>query len=209
MYPGARIGELLVRLPSLTRLELYCSQAIAYVGFLPQLPRLTVLKLDCYVYKWADGGWSIPADAVFSTLSLCTCIIELDLGCGFNSAHWSALFAKLALKKLTIRRGAIETLQCFASGPITHSLEELIIGGQTLDLPPSELSHLYALRRLRTLQLQSCFSSRLEDAMLDRIFPPTPLFPALTELIHMWETAQGERESRERQGRRLTGCRSD
>ena len=55
----------------------------------------------------------------------------------------------------------MDTLQCFASGPITQSLEELAIGGA--QLPPSELSHLFALRRLRTLHLHFCFSPHLDD----------------------------------------------
>ena len=67
--------------------------------------------------------WFIPADAVFAALVSCTGITELNVDSGFNSAHWSALFAKLTIKKLTIRGALLETLQCFAAGPITQSLE--------------------------------------------------------------------------------------
>ena len=113
---------------------------------------------------------------------------ELSLRCGFNSTHWSALFAKLSLKKLTIRGRpccALETLQCFADGPITHSLEVLTL--DTPSLPPSELPHLYQFCRLHTLYLDSCFSSCLDDLPIDTVFPPCLLLPALTSMrCHQW-----------------------
>ena len=174
----ARTGEMFLRLP-LTELNLWYEEVTAHVEFLPQLTQLTVLTLRC---PSDDGGWFIPADAVLTSLVLCTHITQLDLHCGFNSAHWSALFAKLTIKKLTVRGDELDTLQCFAAGPITHSLEELCV--YTVELPPAELTHLYGLRRLRTLDLLCCFTSHLDVAMIDRISPPTPLLPALKELYH-------------------------
>ena len=187
-----RTGELLLRLPSLTRLDLTYSdeffdddediEAATLVKFLPQLPLLTALNLDC-----SNGGASyIPADVQLAALVLCTHLTELSLEYGFNFAHWSALFAKLTIKKLRIRQESIDTLQCFAAGPITDSLEELTL--DDLKLSPSELAHLYGLRRLRTLHLDRCFSSRLEDAVFDHLSPPTPLLPALAELRRTWHT---------------------
>ena len=149
---GARIGELLLTLPSLTTLHLTLTEDTAHVDFLPQLPQLTVLILRALKCR-ADGpAWRVPADALLASLVRCRGLTELDLCCGFNSAHWSALFAKLTIKKLTIRMGRLDTLQCFAAGPITQSLEELAL--EYLDLPSFEVSHLYGLRRLRTLHLQ-------------------------------------------------------
>ena len=144
------------------------------LGFLPQLPRLTALTLDCT---------KDACDALLASLVRCRCITDLCLQCGFKSAHWSALFAKLSLKKLTIRRGELETLQCFAAGPITQSLEELAIAG--LALPPAELSHLYGLHRLRSLALNYCFSSHLDDATLASLFPPTAQFPRLVKFRYL------------------------
>ena len=193
----AHTGDLLLRLPSLTNPHLFIMQA-APVAFLPQLPRLAVLHLDCRDYATAVGAWHIPADDVLASLAQCSCLTELSLGCGFNSAHWSALFAKLPLRKLTILRGTLETLQCFAVGPIAQALEELSIEGASL--PLSELPHLYALRRLRTLALDCCFVSRLDDATLVDLTPPTAHFPSLVKLFHQWRTEDGRWDKIQRQG---------
>ena len=192
----ALTGELLLRLPTLTKLNLSYSDATATVAFLPQLSQLRVLHLDCDRY----GRWSIPADDVLVSLVLCKGLTELSLTCGFNSAHWSALFAELTIKKLKIWRGELENLQCFAVGPITQSLEELALDG--VSVPLSDLSHLYALRRLRTLELLRCFSSpsRLDEATLTSLSPPTALFPALTSLTHWWPTGDYGFDEFERQG---------
>ena len=106
----------------------------------------------------------------------------MDLTCRLNPQQWAALFAKLAIKKLTIDGGLLETLQCFSAGPITQSLEDLTI--KDLELPPSELVHLYNLHRLRTLRLDCCFSPPLDDDMIASLVPPTPVLPALTMLFH-------------------------
>ena len=80
-------------------------------------------------------------------------------------------------------------------GPITESLEELALCH--LDLPPSELPHLYGLRRLRTLDLADCFSSRLDDATVDILSPPTSVLPGLTAFVHSWQTAGGDSDNLE------------
>ena len=128
-------GELLLGLPTLTKLTLsHYEQIIPHVDFLPQLLQLTSLDLRCGY----AGFWFIPTDALLASLVLCVGLTDLSLCCGFRSSHWSALFAKLTkLKKLTISEMALETLQCFASGPITQSLEELML--DHLALPPSEV----------------------------------------------------------------------
>ena len=66
-------------------------------------------------------------------------------------------------------------------GPITQSLEELAM--HFLKLPPAEVSHLSALRRLRTLRLDWCFSPILDVTTLATLSPPAPLLPALTSLF--------------------------
>ena len=77
------------------------------------------------------------------------------------------------------------TLECLATGPLTESLEELAI--EEFDLPLSELPHLYALRRLRALELDCSYSARLDDATIDSLTPPTALLPALTSLsVPQW-----------------------
>ena len=180
----AHTGELLLTLPTLTKLELALFEDTSRLDFLSQLPHLTALDLICYKSDLNIGPvWHIPADALLASLLLCTGLKELSLACGFNSAHHSALFDQLTLRKLTVRRGVAElqTLQCFAAGPITQSLEELSLRG--FALPLTELAHLSGLRRLRTLHL-AMGSSRLPDATIDSLSPPTPLLPTLTELLH-------------------------
>ena len=140
---------------------------------------------------------SVPNDALLASLARCNKLTDLTLKCAFSSAHLSALFAKLTIKNLTIRGGGIKTLQCFVAGPITQSLEELTL--ESLALPPSELHHLYGLRRLRTLHLDG-YSTRLDDTTLDSLSPPTSLLPALTEMRENWLSAYGDRNSRVRQG---------
>ena len=197
-----RTGDLLLRLPTLSKLHLYYISDAADVDFLSQLPFLTDLGLHCRPMGNDEAGqnpWSVPADAVLASLQLCHGLTELYLQCGFNSAHWSALLSKLTnLKRLTIRGGQLETLQCFATGPITQSLQQLTI--RDLQLPPSEVSHLYALHRLRTLYLIYCFGSPLNAATLARISAPTRLLPALTELRHGWRSA-GKNNDVHRRGR--------
>ena len=183
-----RIGELLRLLPTLSRLDLTSNHGTVRVDFLTQLPQLTALRLE---------GYFFPADTVLASLVLCSCITELNLTSGFTSADWSALFAKLPLRILTIRGRVIETLRFLAEGPITQSLEELSI--QCIVLPPAEISHLYALGRLRTLRLNWEVCSRLADATITSMSPPTALLPALT-LFHHWQTASGESIVIERKG---------
>ena len=196
VYADGGTGELLLRLPSLTALELSYSVDTTHLDFPPQLPRLSSLRLDCD--KHNRPGWHISADAMLAALVHCIGITELDLKCGFQSAHWSALFAKLtSIQKLTIREGEMESLACYASGPITASLEELSI--RFLYLPPSELPHLYALRRLRALQLHGCFRWRLGDDTIDSLTPPS-ILPALTDLGHSWRLAYDGRDDVERRG---------
>ena len=167
--------------PFRRRVHLYCIEHTEQVDFLSQLPHLAVLTLNCR----PRGDWIVPADAVLASLVRCSGITELDLHCGFTSAHWSALLAKLTkLKRLTICGGDIETLQFFAAGPITELLEELRLLGHRL--PPAELPHLYGLRRLRAIHLDRCFSSQLSDGTVDSLFPPTPILPALTSLYLRW-----------------------
>ena len=188
-------GELLLRLPSLTKSSLVFTEDAAHIDYLPQLTQLTALKLACAKF---GGGSFIPADALLSSLVRCSSLTELVFSCGFTSAHWSALFAKLPLRKFWIDAGDLESLQCFAAGPITETLEELTL--DTLDLPPSEVSHLYGLRRLRALHLDCCFSSRMDDATIDSLFPPTPLLPALTEFRHIWQISDNQCDHCEQQG---------
>ena len=183
VYADERTGELLLRLPTLTKLELLYARVTAHVNFLPQLTRLTSLDFECYsATRGCEQPWSVPTDALFVSLVLCTGITELRLCCGFESAQWPALFAKLTIKKLTIHRSEMVTLQCFETGPITQSLKELVI--HDCSFPLSEVSHLYALRRLRTLRLNECFLWRLAASTIDSLSPPTPILPALTTLFH-------------------------
>ena len=177
----ARTGDLLLRLPTLTTVDLRYAQATAHVGFLPHLPHLNALTLDCY-----------STEALLASLQLCTGLTHLDLNSGFHPAHWTALLDKLTkIKKLKLRGRKIkQTLECFATGPVTESLQELTL--EHLDLPPSELSHLSALRRLRTLRLISCSFPRRRDATIDSLSPPTRLLPALTELFVQWRVADDE-----------------
>ena len=197
-----RAGELLLRLPSLTALDLWYAEPTARVEFLSDLKQLTSLQMDCYNPDHNDdddddgenAAWFVPADVLLASLVLCKGITELTLTCGFDSAHWSALFDKLALQKLTIRRGALETLRCFAEGPITQSLEQLTL--HSLALLPSEVAHLRALRRLRILRLVWCFSPRLAAVTLDSLSPPSSVLPALTELSYRGWTAEDSGERR-------------
>ena len=193
VYADANTAELLLRLPTLTRLDLTYDWTTPHVEFLPQLSHLTTLKLDCH---HRGRVWFIPANALLASLLLCPGLTQLKLTCGFDSTHWSALFARLTrLKTLTIRGGELNTLKCFAAGPITQSLEKLIIDDYAL--PPIAVNHLYALRRLRTLDLRRCFQPHLDSATIASLSPPTPLLPALTTLFH---GKRGTRDFVERKG---------
>ena len=129
-------GATLLTLPSLATLKLSYEENTPHVDFLSQLPLLSGARAQI-----------CPSPPTLCWLPFC--ITELSLTCGFDFAHWSALFAKLTIKTLTICRGAIDSLACFAAGPITQSLEKLTL--EELLLPPSEISHLCNLRHLRTL----------------------------------------------------------
>ena len=195
-----RSEQLLLDLPGLTKLDLYYPSPTPHVDFLPQLPLLTSLSLGCD--RTGQGNrqaWSIPPKVLLAALVRCSCLTELHLKCGFRSADWSALFAKLPIKKLTIRGGAIESLWCFKAGPITQSLEDLTLD-HLLSLPPSEILHLHSLSRLRSLRLDDGFSPRVDDATILRLSPPTPLLPALACLDVQWRTAIGMVESQQRKG---------
>ena len=189
---GHYVGDLLLRLPSLTKLDVrYSHHTTAHADFLPRLSRLTSLILNCRDL----ATWRIPADTLLASLERCTCLTELDLSCGFNSAHWTALFAKLTIKKLALRYPwELKTLACFAAGPITQSLEDLTLEG--VALLQSKLSHLYGLGRLRALRLVCAWSSRLDASTLASLIPPTPLLPALTLLSCQWRMIEGPQEHR-------------
>ena len=136
--------------------------------------------MDCRDDAAGLGVWHISTDALLASLVLCIGLTELNPSCGFKSAHWSALLAKLTLRKLSILRGTLETLQCFAVGPIAQSLEELSI--EHVTLAQYEIPCLYALRCLRTLSC--CFTSPLDDSTLADLTPPTAFLPSLTKLSH-------------------------
>ena len=83
-------GELLLRLPTLTTLK-FSSDEDTRVDFLPKLPHLTLLDLECEM----DAA---SARALFVSLRLCTGLAELRLtqpnrACGFNSAQRKAQVA--------------------------------------------------------------------------------------------------------------------
>ena len=171
----AHTGELLLRLPSLSKLDIsYAKDTVTQIDFLPQLPQLTMLNQHCT---------TVPADAVLTSLLLCDGLTDLSLECGFDSSHWCSLLSHLPkLRRLQLRHAdKLTTLECFAAGPITQSLEELVM--EYVRLPPAEVSHLYKLRRLRTLRLENCFSPPLADATIASFSPPTALLPALTEFF--------------------------
>ena len=212
----AHTGDLLRTLNTLTKLDLCYHHNAARIDFLSQLPHLTELHLDCskppdeeVEVGAPQEAWFVPARAIMDALMRCTGITELELTCGFNSAQCAALFSKLTqLFKLTLRRGeGMDTLACFAAGPITESLEELTL--EELALPPSEVSHMYALRHLRSLWLNCCFSSPLDEATIDSFTPPTAILPALEELVHIWNGGEKEYEDVERRGPSLEWISSD
>ena len=101
--------------------------------------------------------------------------------------QWSALFAKLRIKKLSIHKGHMRMLHCFATGLITQSLEELRMTG--MDLDPSEITDLYALRRLRTLDFDQAFSPALDYPTIDSLSPLIPLLPSLTKFSIAWQSS--------------------
>ena len=204
VHSDARTGELLPRLPTLDKLDLFYHGDAERADFLPQLPLLTSLTLNCSKPGDDDAqqAWSIPSDALLHSLLQCTGLTHLDLTCGFTPAHWSALLAKLPkLRKLSICGGEeMETLQCCATGPITQSLEELSIQG--ISLPPSEISHLSALRRLRSLRLLYRLSPPLADATITTL--PLHSFQRSPRCLFAKLTATSSAK-----GRRLSGCSGD
>ena len=110
----ARSGKLLLRLPSVTKLDLCYERVTAHVDFLPQLPFLTVLNLQCDRRVGSGWGWMSPTDALLTSLPLCLSLTDLSLTCGFKSAYWCALLAKLTkVKKLAFILGS--SSRCNAS----------------------------------------------------------------------------------------------
>ena len=94
VWGGERTAELLVTLKTITKLDLTYCHGPAPVEFLPQLPLLLSLYLDCEKYSGGET-WYLPADAMLASVMRCTGLTSLNLGCGLNSALWSALFGKL------------------------------------------------------------------------------------------------------------------
>ena len=81
----ARTKELILRLPTLTTLELAYGLHCPDVNFLPQLPSLTAL--DMCSSGGEPGGWFLPTDALLATLLLCPGLTKLALTCAFKSSH--------------------------------------------------------------------------------------------------------------------------
>lgn len=126
--------------------------------------------------RWQDIGH------VLASLLPCCGLTDLYLHCAINTAQLGTLLAKLTqLKKLTFL-GQLESLQCFSSCPIMHTLEELTLHGR---FPLSELVHLYTLRRLHSLTFRQAFES-LDSATFASLSPPTPAFPLLTLFLQSW-----------------------
>ena len=175
VHADAGTGVLLIRLPSLIKLDLSYFRCRRFSGlptlnFLSQLPLLAVLRL----YTCKEGKGFTPTDDVLAALVHCTGLIDLTITCQFNSTQWSTLFAELTkLKKLTLYRGP-ETLQCFTAGPITQSLEELILpaGSAAVRDCPSV--------RSPPSPDDQAFSPAMDSATIDRLSPPTSLFSSLT-----------------------------
>ena len=67
LWSDVRAGELLLRLPSLTKIHLTDVVHVAHVDFLQQLPLLTSLSLDCCL----GGAQYIPADTLVAALLRC------------------------------------------------------------------------------------------------------------------------------------------
>ena len=201
VWAGEGTGALLLGLPTLTTADLRFVENIPHADFLAHLPLLTTLRMQCDISDWDERQtWSVPADALLASLVRCSGLTDLSVECAFHSAHWAALLAKLTrLRKLTIHRGDLTSLECFKAGAITQSLEELAI--EELDLPPSEVSYLYGLSRLRTLRVDGCFYPSLDDATIDSVSPPTPILPALTSLWYHRTLANGPWGTVERTGR--------
>ena len=115
----ALTGDLLLPLLTLTELDLSYYAATAHVEFLPQLPQLAVLTLNCR----PRGHWTVPADAVLTSLVLCSGLTQLDLHCGFNSARRckSTTDARSKTGSLRTRRDSVGSAASVITTPLVTS----------------------------------------------------------------------------------------
>lgn len=199
IFADAHTSDIIVTLPTLTKLDLWFHEHTPHADFLSQLPLLTTLKLDCrHSPMDMPRRFAILAEPLLASLLPCTGLNELDLNCGFSSEQVGTLLAtltKLRRLKLYVK---LKTLQCLASGPATQSLEHLSLYQHT-SLPHSELVHMYALQGLRSLSIDQVFESVDEDT-LDSLCPPTQLFPRLTQLFCQWHDDEWEWDSVDERG---------
>lgn len=176
-------GDTLLTLPTLTTLDLWLLASVLHADFLSKLPLLTTLHVR--------NGKVVAAESMLRSLLPCTGITELDLDCVFSSAQVSTLLATFTkLRKLTLR-GALHSLQCFSSGPVTQTLEELNLSMRDT-MPLSELPHLFALKCLRSLRLWRCFTSPLDAATIAGFSPPCSSLPLLTQLDACWPNSPSQ-----------------
>lgn len=163
----AHTGALLLSLPTLTKLSLCFLEDAPPLDFLSKLPLLTALVL-----YFSDDAF--PDDLFVDSLLTCTGLTELDVNLlrSVDSAHLSTLFAGLPHLKTLKLCVQLDSLECLSSGSLAQSLEDLTLvrcSGQGVPLselevmepvsalPVSELVHLFALKRLRSLEIDRIF----------------------------------------------------
>lgn len=168
----APLAALLHSLPTLTtlRAEIMCSE----LQFFAQLPLLTNLDL---VESWT----SVDLTDLVRSLRPCTQLTALALRLfDLASCHMESLLPAFpALASLTLSQlPQLVSLRCFATSALGASLTRL----EMRDLPrcpPSEIVHLFGLRSLRTIIIDS-LASALNVKQKAEFAAPSARFPLLT-----------------------------
>jgi hypothetical protein len=164
-------------LPSLESFAAYLRGAEDF-DFLQRLPNLTRIRLNV-------AGCFLPGDDLVAALRTCSRVTELQLSfCKLDSQRMCTLLPGLPLLQRFTLEGerSLESLRCFAAGPICSTLTHLtLIDCKHAKMQPSELDHFHALRGLTHLHVLMPFTSPPSALQLQQLTPPSVVLPKLVE----------------------------
>jgi hypothetical protein len=185
------------QLPSLKELKFILGSE--HTDFLRLLPNLRHLKLD-----FKQNLVTPDADRIMHSLHSLTALTTLRIlgnsrydvvhRMRLTSDHLAACLSHMPLLTslyLWDAAAALNSLRFLSSGPITRSLQKLVLVEFSPRLPLAELSHVHALSSLRELTLFSAFDRPLDEET-QRLYkpPPSMLLPSLNCFSHEWDPPQ-------------------
>jgi hypothetical protein len=191
-----RAAVALVQLSQLT--DLSFKLGTPHTDFLRLLPNLRRLELD-----FKQRLVTPNADRIMHSLHALTALSSLIIvgnsrhdavhRMRLTSDHLAACLPHMPLLHtlcLWDAAAALDSLRFLSSGPITRSLQKLVLVDFSPRLPLSELSHVHALSSLRELTLLSVFDRPLDEETQRLYKPPSTLLPSLSCFSHKWRPAQ-------------------